>query len=1047
MYSRSCVFAAVGLLSFSLQAGWGASEEPEVVFIKGHKADATRILARTKSRAGLGPQTVSRLETAGVKVKQRIGLAPGLLVLEGAPGPSLAKASASLPTVKETLLHRLQVLRDSGLFDYVEPDYIVSGSAIPTDSSFTDGTLWGLQNTGQSGGTNGADIGAAAAWDLTTGSTNVIVAVIDSGIRYTHQELAQQMWRNPGEIPGNGQDDDQDGFVDNVHGINVLNDSGDPMDENDHGTHCAGTIGASANDGNGLVGVAWDVRLMACKFLDEDGSGKISDALQCIDFAVAKGARVLNCSWSGAAFSQALYDSVAGALSHGVVFVGAAGNESENNDLHPNYPSSLDLANVIAVTGLDRRDNAAEFANYGRTTVHLGAPAVEILSCGSASDSDYKTFSGTSMAAPYVSGAAALLLARFPSLSLVELRNRLLSSAVPVAALTNRTVSGGRLNVFRALALGTDVPLRATVTPGNGGRLAAGSTVSVFVKVESLAEVTNAVVTGTIGGGPALAFRNDGTLPDARGGDEVYSSTLTVPVGVSSLTLNLAIEAPGKAPLQLALNYVVSPPGFNDNLADRIPIVGTNAVVNGSNVNATLEPGEPLDPDVQLGKSVWWTWTAPLNGIVTITTEGSDFDTFLAVYTGTDLGNLIFITSNDDVDDFDLSSQVRFAATAGTAYHIAVLGVVGAFSQPESGPIRLGLSAVASTSGPGNDTFANRFDLDGTVVEVRGSNVQATKESGEPDHAGKTGGASVWWTWAAPASGTARVSTQGSTFDTLLGVYTGGVVNALTLVAANDDKPGGVGISEVTFNAAIGTTYQIAVDGLGGATGAIVLSLDEIVDVAPPTNDHFANRILIPGASATVSGINTNATKEIGEPDHAGNLGGKSLWWSWVAEAAGEVTVTTEGSSFDTLLAVYTGSAVSNLVLVASNDEAEGGSGQSNHTSRVAFTATAGTRYEIAVDGYRDFDLGGADSGVVSLRITGGTPPAFRFQSVRQLLDGGIELQVTGSVGKRYRVDFSPDLKLWSEFTNVVNQAGLLTLVDNEARTRARGYYRLLQLD
>ena len=200
---------------------------------------------------------------------------------------------------RKRLLSRIQQLEETGLFDYVEPDYLHSSDAAPNDSAFSNGTLWGLRNQGQSGGTSGADIDAVRAWDITTGSTDVIVAVIDTGIRYTHQDLSAQMWQNPGEsgaFASDGIDNDHDGYVDNVYGINAVTGSGNPMDDNGHGTHCAGTIGAAANGSGPHVGVAWNVRLMGLKFMDSGGSGFTSDAIECINFAVDKGARVLSCS-------------------------------------------------------------------------------------------------------------------------------------------------------------------------------------------------------------------------------------------------------------------------------------------------------------------------------------------------------------------------------------------------------------------------------------------------------------------------------------------------------------------------------------------------------------------------------------------------------------------------------------------------------------------------------------------------------------------------------------------------------------------------------
>ncbi len=226
----------------------------------------------------------------------------------------------------------------------------------------------------------------------------MIVGVVDSGIRYTHQELAANMWTNPGEIPGNGVDDDGNGYVDDVHGIIAITNTGNPMDDNDHGSHCAGTIAATANNGARHVGVAYDSRLMGLKFLSASGSGATGDAIKCIDYGVANGAHILSNSWGGGGFSQALADSIAAANAAGVLFVAAAGNSSANNDTTPSYPSNCDSANVVAVAAVDRTGALASFSSYGATTVDLGAPGVDITSSTAASDTNYASFNGTSMA-------------------------------------------------------------------------------------------------------------------------------------------------------------------------------------------------------------------------------------------------------------------------------------------------------------------------------------------------------------------------------------------------------------------------------------------------------------------------------------------------------------------------------------------------------------------------------------------------------------------------------------------------------------------------
>ncbi len=278
----------------------------------------------------------------------------------------------------------------------------------------------------------------------------------------------------------------------------------------------------------------------------------------------------------------------------------------------------------------------------------------------------------------------------------------------------------------------------------------------------------------------------------------------------------------------------------------------------------------------------------------------------------------------------------------------------------------------SNVSGPANDAFASATAISGASGSTTGTSVNATKETGEASHAGNSGGKSVWWTWTPTASGSTTITTAGSAFDTLLAVYTGSSVSALTAVASNDDVGNGTLTSSVTFTATSGTAYRIAVDGYGGLSGAIALTWTQ-TGTSAPSNDGFSAAIALTSSSGTTSGSNVFATKESGEPSHAGNSGGASVWWKITPTAAGTVTVNTAGSSFDTTLAVYTGSAVGSLTSVASNDDTG-----STLQSAVSFAATAGTTYYVAVDGYSGV------SGSILLSYTGGPTSTFTFRP-----DGG----------------------------------------------------------
>jgi subtilisin family serine protease len=354
------------------------------------------------------------------------------------------------PGVK--ILDALANYQASGTVSQAEPDYLVQGTRIPDDPSFIDGTQWGLNNVGQDGGTPDVDIDAPEGWEVLHGAPTVTVAVVDTGIRYTHEDLAANMWVNAGEIPNNGVDDDRNGVVDDIHGFNAYARSGNPLDDNGHGTHVAGILGAVGNNAKGIAGVAWNVRIMACKFLDANNRGAISDAIECIHYARKNGAQIINASWQAGSRSTALQNAIAAARDAGIIFVTAAGNESQNLDVTPRYPASYTLDNIVAV-GSAMRTGALDsaYSNFGAATVDLVAPGVSIFSTWFSSDASYHYMSGTSMAAPYVTGVLALMRAYYPGESYKELIARLLAATDPVESLAGRTVSGGCVNLRKAL--------------------------------------------------------------------------------------------------------------------------------------------------------------------------------------------------------------------------------------------------------------------------------------------------------------------------------------------------------------------------------------------------------------------------------------------------------------------------------------------------------------------------------------------------------------------------------------------------------------------
>ena len=279
-------------------------------------------------------------------------------------------------------------LRRDPRVEAVSPNYkryILQTS--PNDPLF--GELWGLNNTGQAingvSGTPDADIDAPEAWDKNTGSNEVVVADIDSGVDYTHEDLQANMWVNPGEIPHDGIDNDGNGYIDDVYGIDAYNQDSDPMDDNGHGTHTSGTIGAVGNNEIGISGVSWSVKIMALKFLNADGWGYDAGAIECIEYVIdmkLRGVNIvaINASWGEEGYDEILKDAIEAAGDVGIIFVAAAGNEANDNDGKKLYPASYDLLNIISVAATNHFDNLAYFSNYGLSTVDIGAPGVNILS-------------------------------------------------------------------------------------------------------------------------------------------------------------------------------------------------------------------------------------------------------------------------------------------------------------------------------------------------------------------------------------------------------------------------------------------------------------------------------------------------------------------------------------------------------------------------------------------------------------------------------------------------------------------------------------------
>lgn len=328
-------------------------------------------------------------------------------------------------------------LINEGTAKSCSPNYKLTTSVVPNDPGFST-QYWHKA------------IESEKAWDVATGNSSVVVGVIDTGVDYNHPDLNQNMFRNSLEVPGNNIDDDLNGVVDDVFGYNAITGSGDPMDRNVHGTHCAGIIGAKGNNGVGVAGVAWNTQIMAIKFLRDEGWGFTSDAIKGIDYAVMMkkrgvNIRVLNNSWGGGGFSEPLEAAIKRAAAEGIIFVAAAGNSASDNDALSQYPAGYNVSNVVSVAATGEDNKLTNFSCFGAETVDIAAPGSFIKSTGL--NNGYLDLSGTSMATPFVAGALGLLFSREPNLTSEQAIQRLYSSAKPESELEGMIMTGRILNV------------------------------------------------------------------------------------------------------------------------------------------------------------------------------------------------------------------------------------------------------------------------------------------------------------------------------------------------------------------------------------------------------------------------------------------------------------------------------------------------------------------------------------------------------------------------------------------------------------------------
>lgn len=899
----------------------------DIITFNGAEVSSDSVIVRLKNHeAG----QVQALAVGSAQIRYRSTLVPGLLSLKR-PQTTGGLQALSVEDKAVALQHWIDDLKASGQFEYVEPDFIRRIQRVPKDLRFADGTLWGLENHGQNGGLAGNDISATNAWDLTVGSTNVIVAVVDTGVRYTHKDLAAQMWHNPGEIPGNGADDDNDGLADDVFGADFVDNDGDPNDTDGHGTHVAGTIAAAANDGNPHVGVAWKAQIMAVRVLTEQG-GTDTDLARGLQYAADHGARIVNMSLGGPGFGQALFDAMNALRAKGVLAVCAAGNDGTDNDVSPNYPASFNLDNIIAVAAMDRRGLLATFSNFGKKSVHVAAPGVEIYSTFNGSDTDYQVLQGTSMATPHVTGVAALVAAYVPGASYQEIRSRIFDGVVQVPTFTSKLSTGGRVNAYRALTRGVDGVLEYSIVPPSNSSLTIGSSTVFSLNLSDGPVVTNAAV-NLSGGGTNLVLRYDAATNSAVSSTAgTYTNTYVVPDSEGALSFTLTAAAPGKTNLSVQLTYQAVARPANDNFANAIKVPFQQSWSQAtSNRNATIEGA--VEQGLAHGgrgdatASIWYAWSLPQRTPVIVDTAGSTFDTVIGVYRGTALTNLELVAQADNIGSRK-EAWVKFVAEPNVSYKIAVAGV------PPS---------------------------DQGLVQVR------FEQNGEPD----TTSPVVQIT--SPVSGltftTNKVEVRGTAFDPLPNAS--GLLEAGVQFAVSTNQQ--VNPSTLPRSAKGSTNWVAPVDLQEGVNFVTVWAFDsaenrsvnqQISIIYRPSlissNDLFYYARALTLDQVGVSDSNVSATKEFGEPAHGGNAGGKSIWYSFTPTQSGVFLVNTRGSTntatsqpLDTVMSVYvstntTAPKVTTLDQLASNDDVAG----AGVFSEITLTVEAGKTYYIGVDGY-----------------------------------------------------------------------------------------------
>ncbi len=922
-------------------AGSGPSQAAppkESVVVDGQAVHPTRILARRKHQTtpkAVG-QSVQSLNNDAM-VTHTYGVVPELVVIETGPTIEARSARPDREAQAKLLVERIETLKASGLFEYVEPDRYLELRSMPRDPDFSNGSLWGLRNTV---GLPGVDVGAMDAWRLTSGSSNVVVAVIDSGIEVQHPDLVANLWRNPREIPGNQIDDDGNGYVDDMHGIDlVASTKGVALskDENGHGTHVSGTIAATANN-IGVVGLAYGCKLMGIRTHDENGQGgSVSSLIKGLEYALVNGARVINASFRVPYYSQAGFDAFSAVGDAGVIVVCAAGNDAQNTDLVPLYPANYRLGNIISVASVNQSGELSEFSNYGLDSVDLGAPGEDIQSTWMGGT--YAVISGTSMAAPHVAAVAALVISRYPNIGIHELRQRLIQSTVPLPSLAGKVITGGIINAYRALALNPDGYPEFTLRPSKG-HFVAGRITTVEVLASDVTPLPAGEMELVVAASSPVILKDDGLPPDRIAADGVYAGKVT-PQAFGNQQAVLRLQHQERR-WERQISVLVEKPAENDYFSNRLSLVPDASEIDGSTFGASVESFEPELQGRSDAATVWYRFTPAISGTNIIIVQGVNFEPTLRIYSGSAISSGLRVWTNGVVGNEGNKAFAVFSATAGVPLAISVSsdhGIQGTFS--------LWLANESTQPRPSNDSRIKPNTLPLTrSFTLEAINTFATQEFGEPSHAGSKGGHSLWWRYDPSEDGILEINTFGSDFDTVLAAYP---VGRTVAIVSNDDYKGSDAVfrrsSLIRVAVTKGTPIEIAVDGWDNVSGSIVLN----GKLSTYFNDSYNYpRRLNPGI--TTIGSNKGAKKETRETDHAGNRGGASVWYEWKAPVGGTATVTLKpfnSPAFNPYFAVYVGPEK-----IQSADDWNTLKLVTYSTNAVAsFEAMAGQSYRIVVDG------------------------------------------------------------------------------------------------